>query len=153
MGASASTGALSADQQFLRSMSDHHKGLIAIVHEAVDRKEPLTVRSEATELDAKQDVELDQMVTMLEQHYHDAYAPKITANNKAMLDSLTPKTGAAYDRAFREDVIRHHRDGIAMIDQFTPRLTDPKLKSMAETMKANQQRDIAMLQKKLGIRE
>ena len=134
-------------------MSDHHKGLIAIAHETIERKDQLAVKTEAEELDTKQDAELDQMVTMLEQQYHDAYAPKMTTKNQAMLDTLKPKTGAAYDRTFRQDVIKHHQDGIAMIDQYSPKLTDPKLKSMAGKMKADQQRDIAMLQKKLGTRE
>ena len=143
----------SADQQFLRMMSDHHKGLIAIVHETIDRKEPLAVRSEAETLDTRQDAELDQMVTMLEQQYHDAYAPKMTPDNKAMLDILKEKTGTSYDRVFRQDIIKHHREGIAMIDQYASKLIDPKLKSMAEKMRKDQQRDIAMLQKKLGTRE
>ena len=152
-GTSATMATASADQQFLRMMSDHHKGLIAIVHETIDRKEPLAVRSEAETLDTRQDAELDQMVTMLEQQYHDAYAPKMTPDNKAMLDILKEKTGTSYDRVFRQDIIKHHREGIAMIDQYASKLIDPKLKSMAEKMRKDQQRDIAMLQKKLGTRE
>ncbi len=89
-------------------------------------------------------------MTMLEQQYHDPYAPQMTPDNQAMLDSLTAKTGAAFDRTFRQEVIKHHSDGIAMIDQYLPRLTNAKLKAMAEKMKADQQRDIAQLQKQLG---
>lgn len=140
----------SADQQFLRMMSDHHRGLIAIVHATVERKDKVGVKAEARTIDAKQDAELDAMVTMLEQQYHDPYAPKVTPDNKAMLDSLTPKSGASFDRTFREDIIKHHQDGIAMIDQYAPKLTDAKVKAMAEKMKAGQQHDIAELQKKLG---
>ena len=149
----SAVAAPSADQQFLRTMSDHHKGLIALAHETIERKEPLAVKQEAKTLDSRQDAELDQMVTMLEQQYHDAYAPKMTADNRAMVDSLKRQSGLAYDRTFREDVIRHHRDGIAMIDQYLPTLTDPALKSLAGKMKAEQAQDIAMLQKQLGTRE
>ena len=131
-------------------MSDHHKGLIALVHETVERKGPVAVRSEAEMLDKKQDAELDQMVTMLEQQYHDAYAPKVTPDNQAMVDSIKPKNGAAYDRAFRQDVIRHHEDGIAMIDQYAAKLNNPKLKTMAEKMKADQQHDITELAEEAG---
>lgn len=150
---SSATTAPSTDQQFLRIMSDHHKGLIALAHETIERKELLAVKGEAKSLDSKQDAELDQMMTMLEQHYHDAYAPKMTSDNRAMLESLKSKTGVAYDRTFRQDVIRHHQDGIAMIDQYVPKLTDPALKSMAGKMKAEQEQDIALLQKQLGTRE
>jgi len=40
----------------------------------------------------------------------------VTPDNQAMLDSLRPKSGTACDRTFREDVIEHHKAGIAMID-------------------------------------
>ena len=93
------------------------------------------------------------MVTMLQQRYQDACAHNMTADNKAMLDSLKTNTVPAYDRTFRQDVIEHHQNGIATIDQYVPKLTDPTLKSTAEKMKADQLRDIAMLQRKLGSRE
>ncbi len=140
----------SVDQQFLRMMSDHHKGLIAIAHATMERKDKLAVKDEARRLDTKQDAELDAMVTMLETQYHDPYAPKVTPDNQAMLDSLTPQSAKAYDRAFRQSVIKHHQDGMAMIDQYLPRLTNAKLRAMAEKMKADQQRDVAELQRKLG---
>ena len=149
-GKSSTTASQSVDQQFLRMMSDHHKGLIALAHEAMERKYPVSVKGEAEALDKKEDAELDQMVTMLEQRYHDAYAPKVMPDNQAMLDSLKPKSGAAYDRTFRQDVIKHHQDGIAMIDQYAAKLSDPTLKAMAEKMKADQRRDIAELRNKLG---
>ena len=149
-GMSANTASPSVDQQFLRMMSDHHKGLIAIAHETVERKDAITVKGEAETLDKKQDAELDEMVTMLEQQYHDAYAPKVTPDNQAMLDSLKPKSGAAYDRTFRKDIIKHHQAAIAMIDEYAAKLSNPKVKSMADKMKMDQQREIVELQKQVS---
>jgi uncharacterized protein (DUF305 family) len=44
----------------------------------------------------------------------------------------------------------HHEEGIKMIDQFSPRLTNAELKQMATKMKADQTKEIAELRRKLG---
>lgn len=141
-----------ADRDFLRAMSDHHKGLVAIVHATVDRKEKLSVRADANRLDAEQDKELDEMVTMLEKTYKDPYDPKIMPEHQAMLDSLKTLHGSAYDRAFLRDIIRHHEEAVAMIDAFLPKSRDPAVRSMAERMRAAQSREIAEFKKQLGTR-
>ena len=137
------------DRDFLRMMSDHHKGLIAMAHQAKDRAGIGTASADATKLDAKQDAELDTMVTMLEKDYKDPYAPRIIPDNQAMLASLTPKQGKDYERTFYENVIKHHKGAVAMIDDYLPRAKKPSVKQMAERMKAEQSREIDQFQKKL----
>ena len=139
------------DRDFLRMMSDHHKGLIALVHATVDRQGVTAdVRADARKLDKAQDAELDTMTTMLEQTYKDPYTPKVMPQNKAMNDSVLAKSGTAFDRAFRQEVIMHHEMGIKMMDQYLPKLTDAKLKTMVQRMRADQTREIADLRRKLG---
>lgn len=140
-----------ADQDFLRMMSDHHKGLIAMAHPTMEGKGATpAVRTDARKLDKVQDAELDTMVTMLEKSFKDPYGPKVTPNNQAMADSLARQTGAAYDRTFYKNVIAHHKEAIGMIDQYLPKLTRPDLKAMAQRMKADQTREIAEYHRKLG---
>jgi len=138
------------DQDFLRMMSDHHKGLSLMSHETIERKESLAVKDDARKLDKEQDAGLDKMVTMLEQDFKDPYTPKVTPENQAMIDAMKPLKGAAYDSAFRENVIKHHQQGIQMMDQYLPKLTRADLRSMVEQMKATQTKEIAEQQRKLG---
>lgn len=139
------------NRDFLRMMSDHHKGLIALVHATFDRQGvSADVRADARKFDKAQDAELDTMTTMLEQTYKDPYAPKLMPDNKAMNDSVLAKSGPAFDRAFRQEVIMHHEMGIKMMDQYLPKLTDAKLETMVRRMRADQTRDIADLRRKLG---
>ncbi len=140
------------DQQFLRMMSDHHKGLTLMAHETIERKDKIAVKEEARAMDKKQDLELDEMVIMLDTKYKDSYTPKVTPDNRAMVDDLMTKSGREFDRAFRENVIKHHEQAIRMIDQYLPKLTDPKLREMALKMKTDQKGEIAQQQKKLGSR-
>lgn len=140
----------SANHKFLREMSDHHKGLIAMVHATLDRKDVPGIMVDAKKLDAEQDADLDTMTIMLRQSYNDPYDPKIMPEHQAMIDSLLSLKGAAFERAFRKDVIRHHTEGLAMMDEYLPKLTDPKVKAMAGRMRAEQAVEITELQRQIS---
>ena len=139
-----------ADHDFLRMMSDHHKGLILMVHATIESKDKLSVKPIANRMDKAQDAELDRMMTMLEKDYKDPYAPKVMPEHKAMADELKAKSGAAYDRAFLTNVIKHHQEAITMIDGYLPKAKQAKVKRMAERMKAAQTKEIAEMQAKLA---
>jgi hypothetical protein len=141
-------GVSSPDQQFLRMMSDHHTGLIIMAHDA--ERKGVSVKSEADKIDQQQDAEWDRMVSMLSTDFKDDYTPKVTPEDQAMADSLKKLSGAAYDRAFRENTINHHQQGIQMMDRFLPQLTRADVKQMVEKMKADQTREIAKLKRELG---
>lgn len=139
-----------ADHDFLRMMSDHHKGLIAMVHPTLDKKENLAVKGDASKLDKKQDAELEKMVSMLDQQYKDAYTPMLMPDNQRMVDELNGKSGADYSRTFLKNVIAHHEQAIKMIDDYLPKAKNAQVKSMAEKMKADQTKEISEFQKKLS---
>lgn len=137
------------DRDFLRMMSEHHKGMIAIAHLTIEQKKgSAATRADAEMLDTKQDAELDSMVTMLEQQFKDAYDPKIMPDNQKMVDELRALSGAAYDRLFYQHVVHHHQQATQMIDQHATMLKDPKIKAMAERMKRDQSREIEDFQRK-----
>ena len=137
------------DQQFLRMMSDHHKGILLMAHDAIERN-GVTVKAQAQKIDEAQDTELKRMLTILKTDFKDEYAPKVTPENQARADALKRESGAAYDTIFREDVIEHHREALQMIDRFLPKLTRVDLKQMAEKMKADQTGEIAAFKRELG---
>ena len=136
------------DHDFLRMMSDHHKGMIAMAHMTKEQQPAPGSVADATKLDTKQDAELDKMQTMLEKDFKDPYTPKVMPDNQAMVDQLRGKTGADYDRTFYENVVKHHQEAIKMIDDYLPKGKNPRLKQMAEKMKSDQAREITEFQKK-----
>lgn len=139
-----------ADHDFLRMMSDHHKGLILLAHMTRDRKAGGSAVTDAAKLDAAQDKELDHMVTMLEKDFKDPYAPKVMPQHQALADALKGKSGTDYDRTFYQSVIRHHQEALTMIDEYLPRSKNAMLKQMAEQMKADQSKEIADFQRKVA---
>lgn len=148
-GSMVMTPAQDADQEFLREMTNHHQGLIVMAHEAVE-KGGSEVKTLAQTLDQKQDAEQEQMIGILQRDYSDTHQPMVMPKNQAMAVSLSQKSGADYDMAFQMNVVQHHREGIAMIDQYLPRLTRAEVRTMAETMKADQQKDIQEIEAKMG---
>ena len=139
-----------ADHDFLRMMSDHHKGLIVLAHMTKDRKGGGPAVADARKLDAEQDVELDEMMTMLEKGYKDAYAPTVMPAHQAMADGLETKSGKEYDRVFLQDVITHHEEAIRMIDEYLPKAGKPAIKQMAERMKTVQSKEISQMKRQLA---
>jgi uncharacterized protein (DUF305 family) len=138
-----------ADHDFLRMMSDHHKGLIQLVHMTQDRKDVGSAARDAAKLDAVQDKELDRMVTMLEKDFKDPYAPKAMPEHQAMATDLGTRSGREYERTFYQDIVKHHQEAIKMIDDYLPRAKNPTVKRMAEKMKADQTKEIAAFQQKV----
>lgn len=138
------------DRDFLRMMMDHHKGMVAMAHPTIESKEKLAVKPLAKQLDSEQDKDLDKMSGMLDSLYKDNYTPKLMPDNKAMVDDLLKKSGAAYDTTFMQDAVKHHEQAVKMIDDYLPKAKQPAVKAMAEQMKAPQQREIADLKKRLG---
>ncbi|MES2304628.1 MAG: DUF305 domain-containing protein [Gemmatimonadota bacterium] len=133
-----------ANHDFLRMMSDHHKGLIAMAHETMEEgRGTAASRNDAGKMDAQQDEELKKMVTMLDKDYKDPYEPKVVRAHGAMLDTLLTKSGSAYASTFYRLVIQHHREALTLIDAYLPKATRPDLKAMAEQMKRDQTREIA----------
>ena len=121
-----------------------------MVHKTLAHKGPLAVTDAAKKLDQEQDDEVDRMKNALRGEFNVAYTPKAMPEHQAMADSLGKLSGAAYDRQFREAVIKHHQEAIAMIDSYTPRLTHADVKTMAKRMRATQMGEINMFKQQLA---
>lgn len=139
-----------ADHDFLRMMSDHHKGLIVLVHPTIESTEKLVVKEDARKLDKKQDVEIEKMVAMLDDLYKDSYTPKVAADNQKMADELKGKSGNDYSRTFLQDVIAHHQQAVRMVDDYLPKGKNTAVKAMASKMKTDQTIEIADFKRKLS---
>ena len=137
-----------ADHEFLDKMVNHHEGLILLAGRAENKSGPF--RADAKKLHAKQETEQQKMLKMLSGPSGKSVEPMIMPKHKMMSDSLERQNGKAYERGFYQDVIAHHKEGIAMIDSFLPRLTDDSVRTMAEKMRSDQEKEIQEFSKKTG---
>lgn len=137
-----------SNQSFLRMMSDHHQGLLALADTARP-KLGATAKADAEKMATKQKSEQDHMLQMLRADYQDSITPMIMPSNRAMVQAVADAGAGDADRVFYQQVIAHHREGIQMADKMLPHLTGMS-KQMAEKARTDQQREIAELEKKMG---
>lgn len=141
--------AMPPDQEFLRMMSDHHSGMILMVHEAMERKDKIASLADAKKIDQEQDDDLDRMRAALK-GMNDDYKPAPSSDAQATANSMMKLSGPEFDRAFWQNTIKHHQMGIAMIDEYLPKLTRADVKTLAERMRAVQAGEITEMTKKSG---
>lgn len=137
-----------SNQSFLRMMSDHHQGLIALADTA-SAKVGATAKADAQKLRTDQKAEQDHMLHLLGTQYQDSVTPTIMPSNQQMIQAVAAAPAGQADRAFYQQVIAHHREGVQMIDRMLPSLTG-EVKAMATKAREKQQGEIAMLEKKAG---
>lgn len=137
-----------SNQAFLRMMVDHHQGLIAVVDTATPKIDG-TARADAQKVGAKQETEQQRMQRMLSSQHQDSITPAIMTSNEAMIRAVASAPADAAGRAFYEQTIAHHREGIEMGKRMLPHLTG-EVKQMAEKMIADQEKEIAEFEKKVG---
>ena len=137
-----------ADHEFLRMMSDHHQGLVTMATAAMNSGGTPQARDDAFAVGQKQDLEMRQMVELIQTAYGEAIEPSIMPSHRAMNDSLQALTGTQYDRTFYRMIVQHHREGIAMMDDFQSRVQRPEIRQMIDRMRTEQQREIQEFERK-----
>jgi uncharacterized protein (DUF305 family) len=143
------SAARDSNQLFLRMMSDHHQGLIAMADSAEERVQGASAKADARKLHRKQADEQTRMLGMLRRQYTDSVTPTIMPSNRAMLDSTLRADGPELDRTFYRQVVNHHREGVTMGEKMAPHLTG-EVKQMAAKMMADQRREIQEFERKAG---
>jgi uncharacterized protein (DUF305 family) len=139
-----------SNQSFLRMMSDHHQGLVAMSDTAMG-KLGATAKADALKLRAEQKREQDHMLQMLRSDYKDSVTPMILPSNQTMIATVAQASASDADRVYYQQVIAHHREGVQMIDKMLPQLTG-MTKDMATTSRTKQQKEIAEFEKKPGVK-
>ena len=68
----------------------------------------------------------------------------------AEMKALDAATGAAFDRAFYEKMIRHHQGAVAMAQVVRDEGADPQIAAVADAVIAGQSAELAEMTKALG---
>jgi hypothetical protein len=131
-------------------MADINGGVALLAHETLHRTGTFPSKADAQLVDKQHDDEMDHLRAALKGMFGDAYAPRASHADSATAAALAGRSGAAYDRAFRAGVAALDQRGIAVIDRYTPQLTHPELKTLAQRMRASAESEAAALTAKAG---
>jgi uncharacterized protein (DUF305 family) len=159
-------GAGSVDVGFLQDMRYHHDQAtqmsLSYLQKPAAGQDPV-LRTIAAEILLGQQLEAGAMVQLL----HEFGQPDSNESGTAMtwmsmsvpvaqmpgmatpeqLATLKAATGTAADRQFAELMLNHHLGGVHMAEFAAPRVSDPDVRVLAESMVKGQNADIAELQK------
>jgi len=157
---SVTTGFNDADVLFAQSMIPHHEQAIEMADLALDPASGASaaVRDLATRVKAAQDPENASLRAWLkargksetmDMEGHDM-ASMDGMLSAAEMKALDAATGPAFDRAFYEQMIRHHQGAVAMAQVVRDEGADPQIAAIAESVIAGQSAELAEMTKALG---
>lgn len=137
-----------ADQEFLRMMVDHHQGLVDMTDTAMAKNLSGDAASKGRAIRRKQLAERDDMQGMLKTGYAEDKMPMVMESNRRMIADVASTQNV--NRTYLEKVIAHHEEALKMTGDFEAQFTKPAVRTMAEKMKGDQQKEIAELRTLLG---
>jgi uncharacterized protein (DUF305 family) len=157
----------SVEAGFARDMSTHHAQAVEMSMMAYPKATNVEVKTSAYDIALGQQAEIGVMQTWLKDWHllptgtrpKMAWMPdgETTLTNGLMpgmatdaeLSELTKATGTQLDILFCQLMLRHHLGGIHMIDGLLAESHDSQVRSVAETMKRNQQAEIDVFRQTL----
>lgn len=138
------------DQKFLRSMLDHHEGLIRLSHESMQRLMSGPAKDNLSKFDITQDREKQQLVDALRKYFKDDHKARATSLDRARVDSvLAAMTPQGIDSAMAQYVVRHNKEGLAMIDLAAPQLKRESIRKLSGSLRRQMVSEISEYEAKL----
>lgn len=132
---------------FLTMTIDHHEGAIQMARLVEQRATHTELKTFAAKIIKDQTDQQQQMQQWLKEWYGITKEPKITAEHKAMVDQLTGLTGAEFEKAFLQDMIKHHRMGMPMMRPAARNAAHPQARELAQKMITDQQNEIKQMRR------
>lgn len=132
------------ERVFLQRMVPHHAGAVAMAELVPARSSTPELLALARNVTATQTNESETMTRWLHE-WHEAVPANRTRSDDAMRQEVARManlSGAAFDRAFLEHMIPHHRGAINMSTVMVDRAAHPELEPFAATIVADQQREV-----------
>jgi len=155
------------DRAFVKQMVEHHKQGIEMADLAASRAQDASVKAFAEKTRESQEKELKELKGMRsasqknaehDQH-HDSHRASTDATNthlstgdehqamqRQTMSKLESARGADFDRAFVEEMTKHHQMAIEMNELARNRAANRELRAFAEKSVSSQQQEIAELQ-------
>ena len=140
------------DAEFSQMMAQHHQGGIEMAQHEQKMGSSAQMKALAGKILKGQQEDLptlrahakgQKMSGMMAEHQKE-----MQKTHMEMMSRLRAAKGAELDKVFAEEMIKHHEDGLKMMEQ--AQLQDAKLKSLVSSMQAKQRKEIDELKSASG---
>lgn len=132
--------------RFMQDMIDHHAMAVDMAEMCVMKAVHAELRAMCEEIIATQSQEIQQMQNWLEQWYGVSYQPQMKPGEMRMMERLASLSGAEFEVAFMQMMIRHHEQAIREAEQCLRRASHPELRTLCQNIIATQGAEIEQMQ-------
>lgn len=130
---------------FLKHMIDHHAMAVEMASLCEGRASHAELLALCAEIEAAQAGEIERMQAWLEDWYGITHEPEHTHEGHAMIERLSALSGAKFEIAFLDGMIRHHADGVARARVALHRVKHRELAELAEHIMTTQSAEIRVM--------
>ena len=131
---------------FMQGMIDHHAMAVAMAELCVQKAIHEELRQLCGDIIAAQSAEIQQMQGWLQEWYGVSYEPRMTNGAMRQMEKLASLSGAEFEIAFMEQMIRHHEAAIKEARTCLRRAYHVELRQLCENIIATQSAEIEQLQ-------
>ena len=119
---------------WMRDIADHLEGFTRMASSAEAEASTVETRQLAADLRARHGAERDSVLAAMRRLYRVDYLPASMPVSRGMQDTLQALSGRRYDETFLRMVLRHHREGLTIIERSAGSLTRPEVRAFARTV-------------------
>lgn len=132
--------------RFMTGMIDHHHMAVMMAEMCIAKAVHTELRSLCENIRTAQMAEIEEMQTWLQQWYGIAYGPAMKPGDQKMMDRLASLSGAEFEIAFMEVMIKHHEKAIKEGRHCLDKAAHEELRSLCEHIIRTQSAEIAQMQ-------
>jgi len=130
---------------FLKSMIDHHAMAVEMAELCMTRAIHEELRSMCEQIAAAQTREIQQMQSWLQDWYGITYEPQMTRQEMREMEQLSSLSGADFEVAFMEMMIRHHMGAIREASKCVESAEHEELRTLCENIITTQAAEIEQM--------
>lgn len=132
--------------KFMQDMIDHHAMAVMTAEMCVEKATHEELRQLCENIIAAQSDEIQKMQTWLADWYGVHYEPRMKRGEMRQMEKLASLSGAEFEIAFMEMIIRHHERAIKEAETCIERAYHDELVSLCENIVETQSAEIEQMQ-------
>lgn len=132
--------------KFMENMIDHHAMAVAMGQVCLQKAVHEELRSLCQNIITSQSAQIAQMQSWLQAWYGISYQPEMKPGDQHMMDRLASLSGAEFEIAFMEMMIKHHEKAVREGRQCMAKAYHAELRALCENIVATQSAEIALMQ-------
>ncbi|MEZ5292067.1 MAG: DUF305 domain-containing protein [Vicinamibacterales bacterium] len=132
--------------KFMTNMIDHHQMAVMMAEMCIAKAIHAELRSLCESIRTAQMAEIEEMQAWLQDWYGITYQPVMKPGDQQMMERLAALSGAEFEIAFMEMMIKHHEKAIKEGQHCLDKAYHAELRELCQTIITTQSAEIALME-------